>query len=220
MKRILLLSLTLPAILASAAAAQTCIGMPSFASGHMQVAGGGSFTDGANSFGATAGYGVPAGLYGKLGLGTTSYDGLDGSSFDLGLSGGYQATMGQSHEYAVCPVASFSYGSGPKDIGGTGVDMSNRSFGFGVSAGKVLGRDPHLQYVPNVGIGFAYSKTRLEDSAGNSVDGSDSYGLATLGVGFVFNSTVSVNPSLSFPVGLEGADPVFGLSAAINFGSR
>jgi hypothetical protein len=218
MKRILLLSLTLSATLGSIAAAQTCVGMPSFTSGHMQVAGGGAFTDGVNSFGASLGYGVPAGLYGKAGLGTTDYDGLDGSSFDLNLSGGYQTTMGRRHDVAVCPVANFSYGSGPNDIGGSGVDMSSTSIGFGFMAGKVLGRNPRMQFIPNAGLGFAYSKIKLEDSAGGSVDGSDSYALATMGVGLLFNSSVSVNPSLSFPIGQEGGDPVFGLGVALNFG--
>ena len=63
-------------VLCSQASAQTCVGMPSFASGNMQVAGGGTFADGANGFGGTFGYGAPKGLYGKAGVGTTSYDGL------------------------------------------------------------------------------------------------------------------------------------------------
>jgi len=37
MRRILLLSLALPFLLGSKAAAQTCVGMPSFTSGQMQV---------------------------------------------------------------------------------------------------------------------------------------------------------------------------------------
>ena len=57
MRRILLLSMALPLVFAAKASAQSCLGMPSFTSGQMQVAGGGTFTDGANSFGATFGYG-------------------------------------------------------------------------------------------------------------------------------------------------------------------
>ena len=68
------------------AAAQTCTGMPSFSAGQMQVTAGGSFADGTSSFGGTFGYGLPKSLYGKAGLGTTSYDGLDGSSFDFGVA--------------------------------------------------------------------------------------------------------------------------------------
>lgn len=61
--------------------------MPSFSGGKMQVAGGGQFADGASSFGGTFGYGTPKGLYGKAGIGTTSYGSLDASSFDFGVGG-------------------------------------------------------------------------------------------------------------------------------------
>src|SRR4051812_21350499 len=129
MRRILLLSLALPFSLPTTkAAAQTCVGMPSFSSGRMQVTGGGSFADGANSFGGTFGYGTPKGLYGKAGLGSTSYDALDGSSLDLSLGGGYQVPLQTSRTAELCPVASLSIGSGPKDILGSGVDMSSRNF--------------------------------------------------------------------------------------------
>ena len=67
MRRILLLSLALPFMLGSKAAAQTCVGMPSFTSGQMQVAAGGQFADGTSSFAGTFGYGQPKSLYGKAG---------------------------------------------------------------------------------------------------------------------------------------------------------
>jgi hypothetical protein len=49
--------------------------MPSFSSGRMQVAGGGQFADGTNSFDGTFGYGLPKSVYGKALVGRTSYDG-------------------------------------------------------------------------------------------------------------------------------------------------
>src|SRR5690349_8892178 len=85
MRRIFLLSLAFPLYLSTQAAAQTCAGMPAFSSGKMQLSGGAQFADGANSFGGTFGYGLPRSFYGKAGIGTTSYDPYDGSSFDLNL---------------------------------------------------------------------------------------------------------------------------------------
>ena len=78
MRRTFMLSLALPFYLTAQAAAQTCVGMPSFSSGQMQIAGGGQFADGVSSFGGTFGYGTPKALYGKAGVGTTSYDALMG----------------------------------------------------------------------------------------------------------------------------------------------
>ena len=131
MRRILLLSLALPFLLGSKAVGQTCVGMPSFSSGQMQVGAGGQFADGTSSFAGTFGLGRPNGFYGKAALGTTSYDGLSGSSLDFGVNGGYQVALKNTRGAQLCPVASLSIGSGPNDVGGAGLDMSSRTFSFG-----------------------------------------------------------------------------------------
>ena len=217
MRRALLISLALPFMLGTRAAAQTCAGMPSFTSGRMQVAAGGSFADGANSLGGTFGYGVEKGLYGKAGIGTTSYDAFDGSSLDLNVGGGYQIPLQTSRTAELCPVASLSLGSGPNDVLGSGVDMSSRTFAFGAALGAQLGHNPQLRIVPNASFQFANTRLSMDDGT-NSAAGSESYGLLTLGTGFVFNSRFSVNPSISLPMGLEGSDASFALAGAIHFG--
>jgi hypothetical protein len=217
MRRILTLSLVLPLFLSAQAAAQTCVGMPSFASGQMQIAGGGQFVSGANSFGGTFGYGAPKGLYGKAGIGTTSYDAFNGSSFDLNAGGGYQIPLHTSRTAELCPVANLSLGSGPKDVLGSGVDLSSRTLAFGASVGAILGRNPQLRILPNASFQFANTRATADDGTTSSSD-SESYGLLTLGTGFVFNSRLSLNPSISIPVGLTGGDTSFGLVGAMNFG--
>lgn len=217
MRRIFLLSLALPLYLSTQAAAQTCVGMPAFSSGHMQVSGGAQFADGANSFGGTFGYGTPKSFYGKAGIGTTSYDPYDGSSFDLNLGGGYQIPLHASRTAELCPVANLSLSSGPNDVLGSGVDLSGRTFSFGASVGALLGRNPQLRFVPNAAFQFANTRATVDDGS-NSVSDSESYALLTLGTGFVFNSRFSLNPSISLPIGLNGADASFGLMGAMNFG--
>ena len=74
-----------------------------------------------------------------------------------------------------------------------------------------------MDIVPNAS--FQFANTRLSMDDGNeSISDSESYGLLTLGTGFVFNSRYSLNPSLSIPMGLDGSDIGFGLAGAINFG--
>jgi hypothetical protein len=218
MRRIILLSLSLPFLLGSKAAAQACLGMPTFANQPMQVTGSASFGDGATGFGGTFGYGVANGLYGKAGVGTTSYDGLDGSSFDFGVSGGYQMKLNSSKKAEICPVASLGFGSGPNDVLGAGVDMSNRTFSFGAAGGISVGNSRRVEILPNASFQFANTRVELDDGT-TSTAGSESYGLLTLGTGFVFNSRFSLNPSISIPVGLDGSDASFGLAGAINFGN-
>ena len=217
MRRILLLSLALPLLLGSKAAAQACAGMPSFASGPMQITTGGSFADGASSFGGTFGYGQPNGLYGKAGIGTTSYDAFDGSSLDFGVGGGYQIPLHTSRRAELCPIASLSFGSGPNDVIGSGVDMSTRNFAFGAAVGALVGHSTQMQILPNASFQLANTRLKIDDGTTSSA-GSESYGLLTLGSGFVFNSRFSVNPSISIPMGLDGSDASFGLAGAINFG--
>jgi hypothetical protein len=213
----LLFSLLASTALCSQASAQTCVGMPSFASGNMQVAGGGTFTDGANAFGGTFGYGAPKGLYGKAGVGTTSYDGLGGSSFDFGLAGGYSIPLESKRTAEVCPMASLSIGSGPNNVAGSGNDLSSRTVAFGASLGALVNKSSVVQILPNASFQFANSRSTIDDGT-NSISGSESYGLLTLGTGFVFHSRFSVNPSISIPVGLNGSSSSFGLGGAINFG--
>lgn len=217
MRRALFLSMALTFALAARSAAQTCTGMPSFSAGQMQVTAGGSFADGASSFGGTFGYGVPKSFYGKAALGTTSYDAFDGSSVDFGLSGGYQIPLQSSRTMEVCPVASLSVGSGPNDVLGSGVDMSSRTIAFGAALGAQVGNSPQLQIVPNASFQFANTRLSIDDGT-DSASGSESYGLLTLGTGFVFNSRYSLNPSISIPMGLDGSDASFGLAGAIHFG--
>ena len=184
MRRALLLSLALTFTLGARAMAQTCTGMPSFSAGQMQVTAGGAFEDGASSFGGTFGYGVPKSFYGKAGLGTTSYDGFDGSSLDFNLGGGYQIPLQSSRAMEVCPVASLSIGSGPNDVLGSDVDMSTRTFAFGAAMGAHVGNNPQLQIVPNASFQFANTRFSMDDGTG-SASGSESYSMLPLGTGFV-----------------------------------
>ncbi len=217
MRRTVLLSLALPLMLGAKASAQTCVGMPSFASGQMQVAGGGSFADGSSGFAGTFGYGLPKSFYGKAGIGSTSYDALDGSSFDFGAAAGYQIPLESKRSAEVCPVASLSLGSGPNGVGVSNLDMSSRTFAFGASLGALVGHSSKVQILPNAAFQFANTRNTIDDGT-TSASGSESYGLLRLGTGFVFHSRFSVNPSISVPVGLDGGNTSFGLGGAVNFG--
>ncbi len=220
MRRTLVVSMALLAVVNAPAAAQACLGLPSHANGQMQVAGNATFTDLYNSFGGSVGYGQPAGVFANAQLGTTSFDGLDGSQMDLGAQVGYQLTVGRVAQAQVCPVASFSLGMGPNDIGGTGVDASGTRGTLGIAVGKQMGANPRMKIVPNAGLGLAYQKQTLDDGT-SEIEASETYGLASIGVGLIFNSNIAVRPSISIPLGSDlSNDPTFGLTVAYNFGSK
>jgi hypothetical protein len=222
MRRSLVVSLALLAMVNAPAVAQTCQGLASFTSGKMQVAGNGQFTEGANRFGAGVSYGLPANVYGGAQLSTTSFDGADASSIGIGVNLGYQLAMGKSADIHVCPVASLELGMGPdSDAAGGGnpaVDRSSREINLGFSVGKAMGSTPRMQIVPAAGLGLRNLKLTEDD--GTSTSFSDTHGLARLGVGFIFNQQIAVRPSVDIPLGLEGSDPTFGLTVAYSFGSN
>lgn len=219
MHRSLVVSLALLAIVRAPAVAQTCQGLASFSSGQMQTTGNVSFANGMNAFGATFAYGQSAGAFGGIGIGTTSIDALNGSSFDVGVAGGYQMTTGKAKKIHLCPVANLGLGMGPKNVGGSGVDMSSTTGGMGLDLGTSLPGGPRMQIIPTGGLGVEYLKVKTDNGTTTS-SASDTYGVMNLGVGFLFNSQIAVRPLISIPLGLNGGETSFGLTVGYNFGNK
>jgi hypothetical protein len=217
MRRSLVVAFALLAIVRSPAVAQTCMGLASFKNAPMQVAGTGSFTDGVNSFGGTVGYGMPVGVWGKAAIATTSIDGAPSSSLGFGAQAGYQKAL-NSGKVELCPNASFTIGNGPDDDA-AGINGSSRHATVGLNVGTVMGTSPRMKFVPTLGLSYASAKNQAKDDTGTTLfEISDSYGLAQVGVGLVLNSNISVRPSVDIPLGLDGADPTFGITLGYNFG--
>lgn len=220
MRGSLMVSLALLGMANAPAAAQTCQGLASFTKAPIQVTANGQFTDLSNSFGATVGYGVPAGVYGTVGVSRTSFDGVDASSMGLAARAGYQMAVGKTGQVHVCPNASFGIGMGPDDDIG-GVDGSSRSATVGVAVGTTFDASPRMKIVPTAGLSYAYGNTKAENDTGAELFSiSDSYGLAQLGVGIILDSHISIRPSVDIPVGLDGSDATFGLTLGYHFGRR
>jgi hypothetical protein len=221
MRRSLVVSLALLAIVRSQAAAQSCQGLASFSAGQMQVAGNAQFSEFTNSWGGSFSYGLPSGIYGGASVSTTSFDGLDQSSLGIGANVGYQMTLGRAGQFHLCPVASLALGMGPDDDAAD-INSSSTDAHFGLALGTSMGTNPRLRIMPTAGLGLQYSKAKVEDTSpgGTSIEGSNTYALARLGLGFVFNQQIAVRPSIDIPLGLDNSDPTFGITVGYNFGSK
>ncbi len=220
MRRSLVVSLALLAIVRSPAVAQTCMGLASFSNAPMQVTGNGMFSSGVNSFGAAVGYGMQSGLWGNLGVQTLSIDGASSHPLNIGAHAGYETAVGKSRNpIHVCPNASFSIGNGPDDVN---FNSSTQDATLGVNFGTVLsGSNPRMKIVPTAGISWAHTKLSAKDSVGTSLgSASDSYGLAQLGIGLVMSQNISIRPSVDIPLGLTGSNARFGMTLGYNFGSK
>ena len=222
MRRSLVVSLALLAIVRSQAVAQTCQGMASFSAGQMQVAANAQFPQGGNVWGGSFSYGLPSGVYGGADISTTSFDGISANSLGIGAHAGYQMKLGRTGKLNLCPVASLALGMGPYDAD-LNINSSSTDVHFGLALGTDMGSTPRMRIIPTAGLGLQYSKVKIEDTApgGTTVDGSETYGLARLGVGFVFNQQISVRPTIDIPVGSDLInDPTFGVSVGYNFGNK
>lgn len=222
MRRSLMVPLALLAIVKSPAAAQTCQGMASFSHGQLQVAGSAQFPEAAKVWGGSLTYGMPSGLYAGADISNTSIDNDGGSSLGVGAHAGYQMKLGRTQKLALCPVANLALGMGP-DNDAADINSSQTSANFGFALGTEMGATQQMRIIPTAGLGLQYSKFKVEDTSpgGQTFEASETYGLARLGVGFVFNQQISVRPTVDIPVGSDlQNDPTFGVSVGYNFGSK
>ena len=220
MRRSLVVSLALLAMANAPAVAQTCQGLASYSAGQMQVAGNAQFGEFANTWGGSFSYGVPSGVYGGLDLSTTSFDNDLGSSMGIGAHAGYQMKLGQAGKIHLCPVARLALGMGPDDEAAD-INASSTDVHFGLALGTEMGANPRMRILPTAGLGLQYSKAKVEDTSpgGSTFEASETYALARLGVGFIFNQQISVRPSVDIPLGSDiSSDPAFGLTLSYNFG--
>jgi hypothetical protein len=201
-----------------AAYAQTCLGSPSFADGHLQLTGDVATNDAATAFGIGIGGGSES-VFGAVEGGGVTYDGFDGATMVVGGRLGYQVPVTATGSAQICPVLGANLGFGPKDIDGLGTDFSSRGLTFGLSLGFNAMRGASVALVPAVSAGFVYS-AGIYDGSGGSATETDTYGQAGFTLGLILNDRLAVRPSVSLPFGLEGADPVYGIGFTLNYGGR
>ena len=196
--------------------AQLCLGAASFSAGPMRIGAAFDVGDQAKGYGAEFAVGRPKGAFGSAGVTSISYDGVSGNATSFNVSAGYSVDTDSKGKAQFCPVAQFAYEKQP-DF--DEFESSVNSFGLGGALGGIMSSSPSFDFVPFVS-GMFVRATISASGGGFSESDSENYGVLSIGAGFVMNHTVTLRPTASFPVGLEGAKPSFGLSLGFNFGSR
>jgi len=209
--------------LAGPAAAQVCGGFTSFANGAYQISGAAQFNDQAKTFGGGFAFGGRA-AFGQIGIGTTSYDQLHGSSLSLMGAAGYQVALDKKAVFQMCPVATINHSSGPNNVdyfgdGSLILDFNETDLAFGVIFGAVPAMDGSTRLIPSAGFTVVSASAKVKDDvSGQSNTQSETFELVGLGLGIVFNQTVTVRPGVHIPMGLQGASTTFGAIVSVNFG--
>ena len=161
MRRSLVVSLALAAMVNAPAVAQTCQGLASFSAGQLQVVGNAQFPEAAKIWSGSVTYGMPSGIYGGADLSSTSYDNDGGSSLGIGAHAGYQMKLGQSGKINLCPVANLALGMGPDDEAND-LNRGTTDVHFGLALGTEMGSTRQLRILPTAGLGLQYSKFKQE----------------------------------------------------------
>jgi outer membrane autotransporter protein len=195
--------------------------MASLNAAPVQVSASAQFPQGAKIWGGSFSYGMPSGLYAGADLSNLSINDNGGSSLGIGAHAGYQMKLGRTGKLNLCPVARFALGMGPDDDAAN-LNGSSTDVHFGLALGTDMGSTQNLRIVPTAGLGLQYSKVKAENTQTNTTaEASETYGLARLGVGFVFNQQISVRPTIDIPVASDLTnDPTFGITVGYNFGGR
>ena len=201
-----------------AAEAQVCNGAASFSAGPIQIAAGLGISDGSKSYGARLGAGAPTGVFASAGIVRSEYDDISGAGIGLDLQGGYAIDLTPARNIQFCPLASFDYQSGPdvETTVGT-ITTSAHAVGLGGSFGGLVPMAPTLDFVPFAGAQYVISRVSASVPGFSSTESAD-YTAVDLGAGFVVNRTLTLQPSVSIPVGLDGGKATFQIAFAFNVG--
>jgi len=214
LKLTLMVPLAAAAVSASGIAAQACLGLPSFSGGAIHLNGAGEFPDSASAWAVGIGGGLPASIFGNVGGGQASFEGLDEKSSFGFLELGYQIPVGPAQ---LCPVAGGTLGTGPDDDE-IGLELESRSASAGLAVGLPLSAGS-FQIVPNVSVKYEYLSVKVEETGFEPLTETYSSGILDLGLALVINDRFSVQPLFHVPFGgEEGDETSFGVFAAFSFG--
>lgn len=213
--------------LAGTAGAQVCLGTPSFATGPIRIDAGLLTGNDNTQYGAGLAVGTANGPFVSAGVNRVDIDGVDESATGFSVAGGFEVNLTdrrgtrarRATSLSLCPVASFSRAGVDFEESGIEAETSIRTFSAGLSLGAMVPSSPNFSLVPFGGLSYANSKASLEIDGEEFGDSeAENYFVLDLGLGLVLNRSFTIRPTIGIPIGLDEADPNFGVSFHINFG--
>jgi len=220
MRHLNLLTL-LPFVLLSASdlSAQACLGLPSFANGAIHLNVGAEFPDSAQVIAAGVGLGRHNSVFGTVGGGQVTFEGLDGKSKFGFADAGLQLPVGRAQ---VCPIIGAALSSGPDDDA-LGITVKSRSLSGGLAMGLPLALPfggTNLKLIPNAAIKYEHATLDVEDELIGSSRETFTTGIADFGLALVFADRFSIQPLAHIFFGGDNDETSFGVFASLSFGPR
>ena len=196
--------------------AQACLGLPSFVNGAVHLNVSAAFPDSASAFALGIGAGRHNNLFGNLGGGQVTYEGLDEKSTLGFLELGYQLPVSRAQ---LCPIVGGYFGVGPDDPA-FGLKITSRSASAGVALGLPIAMRT-LTFIPNAAVKYDYVSVKYQEAGLEDLTETASGGILDLGLGIVIRDRLSIQPLAHIPFGGDGDEEMyFGVFASVSFGWR
>lgn len=194
----------------STASAQTCLGLPSFASSRVHVNAAIEFPDSATVYAAGVGAGTHNSLFATIGGGVVTFEGLDNKAKFGFLEFGYQLPLGKAQ---ICPVAGGTFATGP-DAPDEGLKVTSRSVAAGAAIGYDL-RVSMLHLIPNASVKYNYTSVNVDEESIGSETQTATATIADLGLALVFAQRISIQPIVHLPLTGNDKKATYGIFLSV-----
>lgn len=218
-RRLVILLGALALLPSSSALAQACIGLPSLASRPTNLLIDAQFGEGSNAFGGRFGFGSSAAFAG-IGAHLIDFEDEEDAGFSLGLDAGLSLLPAPGSALTFCPVGNLVFTSLPdRRILGRDVESNTWEGAAGLAVGGAVSGGEGIGIIPFASISAVYRRLEVEVEDVDESD-SDTFGRFGAGLGLLFGNSIVIRPNVTVPLGLDGADPVYGIGIAFTFGRR
>ena len=197
------------------AASQICAGSTSFTSSSFLVSTRAAISSDSHGVGVAVTLGTPWTFLG-VGIGTTHFDKLNGSSFDVDVGAGYELPLDHQGNIQLCPILSVGHSAGPHHT--PYGDYFETDVAAGIRVGDVVLQSTHVRLIPTVGLGLWHSQQEFRSPAPGRITFSraaHTAGVLTVRAGVVFGSTLSLVSGAAIPIGLANRSSAFDLTLAV-----
>ncbi|MGV3708659.1 MAG: hypothetical protein ACO1Q7_07440 [Gemmatimonas sp.] len=204
------------AVCAVSADAQVCIGLPSNSVAPTNLGASVGFAEDVKTLGVRFGFGNASGFGGVTGSYARANE-VNVSAIAGGVDAGINIPLNTRKSVLMCPIVNAGYVHGPNETNQFGEFRSSTIFGnVGLSLGGVADVSPSFAVIPNVNVGYGWSRQKLsldDENAAQNERGAAVGG----GVGLMFNQVFVISAGASIPVSQDDADPTFSIGFSIGF---
>ena len=190
--------------------AQACLGLNSPTNIQLSAEAGNS----AKQFGLDLHFGKSTGVFFGVGGHYTDFDDTDANAKGATGTLGFQLGGGGEKKAAFCPIAQVGFSSGP-DFGT--VEISNIAAAGGLSVGIPVAAGDDFTIIPTASIMVVYNRAKVETGTLSDTS-TDGYGILSGGAGFMISPRFVLKPFVNIPIGLDNADPTFGIVVSFGLG--